>query len=120
MILMDTDVCLSLLRGNNRIVESYGALTEEICVSSVTAQELFFAANRSEDPVQNRITVEKFLLTLRIVHPDMEVLQFAADVQNTLKRRSITATYQDILMYSLSKVYGARLITTNGKRYCFT
>jgi predicted nucleic acid-binding protein len=120
MILLDTDVCLALLKGNTKVIDAYGSLPEEICVSPATAQELFYAANRSGDPVGNRITAEKFLLTVRILHPDLAVMKYAADVQHTLRKKGIAGAYQDVLLYSLSKVYGARLITTNGKRYCFT
>jgi predicted nucleic acid-binding protein len=47
-------------------------------------------------------------------------MKYAADVQHTLKKKGLVGSYQDVLIYSLSKVYGARLITSNGKRYCFT
>lgn len=120
MILLDTDVCLALLKGNQKVIDMYGALPEEICVSPNTAQELFYAAIRSEDPLGNSITTEKFLLTVRILHPDLAVIKYAADFQQTLKKKGVVGSYQDVLIYSLSKVYAARLITTNSKRYCFT
>ena len=120
MILFDTDVCLGLIRGNHKILDVYGSLAEEICVSEVTVQELFLLANRSTEAAQNRVTVEKFLLTVRVLHPDLEVLKLAADVQHRMKKKGQSVAYQDVMIYCLSKVYGARLITTNGKRYCFT
>lgn len=120
MILFDTDVCLGLIRGNRKILDIYGTLAEEICVSEITVQELFLLANRSSEVAQNRVTVEKFLLTVRVLHPDLEVLKLVADVLYRMKKKDQAAIYQDVMIYSLSKVYGARLITTNGKRYCFT
>jgi len=120
MIILDTDVCLSLLKGSSRLSELYANTSEEICVAAITAQELFYAANRSTDATGNRILVEKFLLTVRILHPDLVALKYAADVQNSLKQAGKEATYADLAIYSISKAYGARLITTQGKRYCFT
>lgn len=120
MILFDTDVCLSLLKGNRKLLEAYGDSTEELCVSTITAQELFLAANLSENPASNRQRVEQFLLTLRILHPDLAVLQLAADLHLRITKRGGAATYGDILLHSLSKAYNAKLVTTEGKRYCFT
>jgi len=120
MIILDTDVCLSLLKGSSKLADQFANTSEEICVAAVTAQELFYAANRSKDATGNRILVEKFLLTIRILHPDLEALKYAANVQDNLKRTGKEATYADLAIYSISKAYGARLITTQGKRYCFT
>lgn len=120
MILFDTDVCLMLLKGNKRILQTYCNLPEEIGVSEITVQELFQLASRSSEPAMNRVTVEKFLLTVKILHPDLGVLKHVADVRHSLQRKGLPAAYQDVLIYCLSKGCGARLITTDAKRYCFT
>jgi len=120
MILLDTDICLMLLKGNKKILQSYCSLPEDIVVSEVTVQELFLLANGSSDPISNKITVEKFLLTVRIIHPDIETLKLAADLQYTQKRKGQPGVFQDILLYCLSKRYSARLITTDARRYRFT
>lgn len=120
MIIFDTDVCLSLLKGNNKVLHLYASSLEDLCVSAITAEELFFIASNSEKATENKILVEKFLLTVRILHPDLSVLKYIADLRNTTKRAGHTYSLSDLTIYSLSKVYGARLITTNSKRYCFT
>ena len=120
MILLDTDICLMLLKGNKKILQSYCTLPEDIVVSEITVHELFLLANGSADPVSNKITVEKFLLTVRIIHPDLEALKLMADLQYTQKRKGQSVVFQDVLMYCLSKRYGARLITTDASRYRFT
>ncbi len=120
MILFDTDVCLMLLKGNKKILQTYCNLPEEISVCDVTVQELFHLANRTSEPAINRVTVEKFLLTVKILHPDLGVLKHVADVRHSLQRKGLHANYQDVLIYCLSKGSGARLITTDAKRYCFT
>lgn len=120
MILLDTDVCLSLLGGNRKICELYASSADEICVPAPCVQELFLAAAASADPAANRMSVEKFLLTVKILNPGLSVLRLAADIQGSLGKKGIAPIYVDLLIYCLSKVFGAKLITTNGKRYCFT
>ncbi len=120
MILLDTDICLAMLKGNRKLVEGYANTSEPVCVSSITAQELFYAANTSSNPANNRILVEKFLLSVQIIHPDLEVLKFAAEVQTKLIKKAGRVSYPDILLYSISKVHNATLITAEVARYCFT
>lgn len=120
MILLDTDVCISLLKGNRKLIDVFGDSSESMCVSVVTAQELFAAANDSSDPALNRIIAERFLLSVQILHPDLYVLKFAADIHSRLSRKGLAHNYSDILIYSLSKIHKAQLITTDSTRYCFT
>jgi predicted nucleic acid-binding protein len=120
MLILDTDVCLSILKGSAKSKELFSGNGEEICVTFVTVNELLYAANRSGDSLGNRILAEKFLLTVRIIHPDLNVLKYLADLQASLKKRGKTACLQDMLIYSISRVHGARLVTGQGKRYCFT
>jgi predicted nucleic acid-binding protein len=120
MILLDTDICLSILVGKISIREVLGSSDEAVSVSSITAGELFLAANKSRDPASNRVLVEKFLLTVQILHQDVSVSKYIADVQHSLNRKGKLATYADIVIFSMAKVYEARLVTGNGKRYCFT
>lgn len=120
MILLDTDVCLSLLKGSSKLITVFGDSTEDLCVSAITAQELFMSANNSPDPSFNRIIAERFLLTVRIIHPDLAVLKYAADTQAQLSKSGQSRSYADILLYSLSKAHNAKLITTDSARYCFT
>jgi predicted nucleic acid-binding protein len=120
MILLDTDICLSILKGKISGNDLSLISENEIAVASITAEELFYAANRSSDPVGNRILTEKFLLTVKILHSDLATMKYLADVQLSLKRHGKKASYGDLVIYSLAKVYGARLITGNSKRYCFT
>lgn len=120
MILLDTDICLSILKGKISGTDLAFISENEIAVTAITAEELFYAANRSSDPIGNRILAEKFLLTVKILHTDLAAMKYIADVQLSLKRHGKQFPYADIVIYSLAKIHGARLITGNSKRYCFT
>ncbi len=117
MILFDTDICLSLLRGSRNILDSYADYPGDICVSPVTVQELFSAACDSENPEENRLLVEKFLLTVKILQDDIRVMKKAALIRRELKRRNRTMSLSDILVFAASSVYSAKLVTANGDRY---
>lgn len=120
MILLDTDVCLGLLGGNTKLLELYADYPDEICVSFISVQELYGAASRSSSPVENTAIIETFLLGVTVLFPTNEVLRHCADVQLTAEKAHKRVSYSDAMIYSLSKVLGAKLVTTRVKRYCFT
>ena len=49
MTLMDTDVCVELLRGNKRVIEHRRKVTDEVAISFMTMGELFYGAEMSRD-----------------------------------------------------------------------
>lgn len=120
MILFDTDACLSLLAGNAKIVEKYGSLMDEVCVPALCVPELFYAAEQSKSPEENRRTIEKFLATVRVLHPDNETYRYAARLQNKLVQRGFFVPQNDVLVFSTSRVFSARLVTLHAGRYRFT
>lgn len=120
MIILDTDVCLALLSGKRKTSDLSAVAGEEFCVTYITVRELFYAANKTQDVVSNKILVEKFLLTMRVLHPDMETSRLMADILFQTTKKGLRVSLDDLAMYCISRIYGARLITMQGKRYCFT
>lgn len=120
MVLFDTDVCLSLLAGNRKIVEKFGSVLDEICVPSVCVPELFLVVELSEYPEENRCEVEKFLATIRVIYPDSDTLRFAARLQKKLQKQNLVVPQNDVHIFSMSKILGARIVTLHADRYRFT
>lgn len=120
MILLDTDICLSLFFG--KITPEYilkGSI-EEVCIASITVEELYRHAKRSSDVEGNSLLIDQFLLTVRVLFPELATLKLMADVRHVLQKKGKTISTEDLTVYALSKTHGAKLITTMGKRYCFT
>jgi len=120
MIILDTDVCLAILSGKRKTSDLAAVAGEEFCVTYITVRELFYAASKTQESLSNKILTEKFLLTMRVLHPDMETSRLMADLLCQLGKKGTSIAIDDLTTYCISKVYGARLITMQGKRYCFT
>jgi predicted nucleic acid-binding protein len=120
MIILDTDVCLAILSGKRKTSDLSAVAGEEFCVTYITVRELFYAASKTQEELSNKILVEKFLLTLRVLHPDMETSRLIANYLHHANKKNQTISVDDLTTFCISKVYGARLITMQGKRYCFT
>jgi len=122
VILLDTDTCYAFLSGSRKLLESWGDSSEDIGIPSPCVQELYLLANLSSAPKENRAIIDKFLLTVRVVYPDVSILRYAADVQHHLAARGVPLNLSaaDIMIYSMSRVLKAQLITSNAQRYRFT
>lgn len=120
MILLDTDVCLLLLSGNRKLLDAGLFLEDAVAISPVTLRELFLVAAMSADPESNRALIERFLVTVQLLSDTSESARLAAETETRVQKRGSTYCLADILQYAIAKTYGARLITTSGKRYSFT
>jgi len=120
MILLDTDVCLLLLSGNRKLLDAGLLLEDAVAISPTTLRELFFAAAISAEPKKNRALIDRFLVTVQLLSDTSESARIAAETEARAQKRGSMYSLADITQYAIAKAYGARLITTNGKRYSFT
>ena len=72
MILLDTDVCIEIIRGNEAVIEQRLNCDEPVAICFMTVGELFYGAQRSKYPMKNSALVEEFLLTLDIINTDID------------------------------------------------
>ena len=54
MILIDTDVCIEILRGNKKVINKRNKFDEAISISFMTVAELFYGAQNSSNPEHNQ------------------------------------------------------------------
>ena len=55
MRVLDTDICVELLRGNASIIEHRSGIDGPVVTSWMTAAELYYGAERSAAPTKNRL-----------------------------------------------------------------
>jgi predicted nucleic acid-binding protein len=75
MILLDTDICIELLRGNAKVIDKRQGYEEKVAISFMSVAELFYGAEKSDNAVKNAKLIEEFLLTIEIIHSDLEILK---------------------------------------------
>ena len=75
MILLDTDVCIELLRGNAKVIEKRQGHDEKVAISFMSVAELFYGAEKSDNTGENTTLIEEFLLAIEIIHSDLEILR---------------------------------------------
>lgn len=117
MILIDTDICIELLRGNNVVIENRLSCDEQVSISFMTVGELYYGAERSTNRLKNKNVVEEFLLSIDIIDTDIEILKKFGELKSNLYRNSALLPDADILIASTTLTKCTKLITGNSKHF---
>ena len=86
MILIDTDICIELLRGNKKVLAKSSTYEGIISISFMSVAELFYGALNSSDPEQNIFLVENFLLTVQVIDSDFNIMKRFGTIKAELKK----------------------------------
>ena len=117
MILIDTDICIELLKGNKKIVQRRGEYDGPIGICFMTIAELYYGAEKSMEPAKNIETIDKLLLTLEIVQPDLSILRRFGAIKAQLRKEGMPIADADVFIASATMERAEKLITGNKTHY---
>lgn len=117
MILIDTDVCIEILRGNKKVISKRSKLEEPISISFMTVAELFYGAENSGNPEHNHSIVEEFLLTLQIIQSDFSIMKRFGLIKANLKKKNNLVPDADIIIASTAIEKCEFLVTGNTEHF---
>ena len=117
MILLDTDVCIEILRGNKEVIKRRAEYSDDVAISFMTACELFFGASKSSNPDRNKDLVEEFLLTIEIIDGDLSVAEKFGEIKTQLQQAGTSVADADVLVASTALCRNVSLITGNTRHY---
>ena len=117
MILLDTDICIHILRGNRKIIDKRRQYPDQVAVTFITAAELYYGAEKSANPQKNRILVEQFLLTVTVIHSTNQILQRFGILKASLENKGFPLADADLFVVSSALETGQFLVTGNLKHF---
>ncbi len=117
MILLDTDVCISLLRGNQTVIAHRKKFTDQIAVSFMTVAELYYGAEKSANLLKNRTVVEQFLLTVRIVNSNKAIMKRFGRLKAYLENQGSPLDDADLFIAATALETCNLLVTGNIKHF---
>ena len=117
MILLDTDVCIELLRGNKKIIERRGEYDAEVGISFMTVAELYYGAESSSRKAENTSLIQQFFLTVTVIHTDYDILRRFGILKAGLKKKSTLLPDADILIAATTLSRAEMLITGNIRHF---
>lgn len=117
MILLDTDVCVSLVRGNASIAERIRGHSSGAAVSYVTVAELAYGAEKSRESDYNRGLVERFLLTVPVIESARSAMRLFGKLKSQLEARGESLPDADLLIAAVALDRDLVLATGNAKHF---
>ena len=117
MILLDTDVCIEILRGNKVVIEKRLRCDERVAICFMTVGELFYGAERSKYKLKNLSLVDEFILSIDIINTDFEILRKFGELKSNLYEKNFMLPDADVLIASTVLTKCSKLITGNVKHF---
>ena len=123
MALLDSDILISYLRGNQEarsFIENLEKMGEKFFTSSINAFELFEGTFLSENRDQSLANAEGLLRTMEILSFSEMVSKKAAHISATLRKNGRIIDFQDIAIASVCVSNGQKIVTRNIKDFSKT
>ncbi len=117
MILLDTDICVEILRKNEKVISSREKFNDDIGISFISVGELYYGAERSANPENNIRLIEEFLITINIIHSDIDIMIKFGKLKAYLKNNNILLPDAYLLIAATTFIKAERLITGNVKHF---
>ena len=112
--LLDTDICIGVLRRRSGMAERLSLLAPTDCaISMVTVYELFCGLARAQDPAKERLKVERFISALIELPLDRASAEAAAKVRAELESQGNLIGPYDLLIAGQALAGGLTLVTNN-------
>ncbi|MCP4659407.1 MAG: type II toxin-antitoxin system VapC family toxin [bacterium] len=117
MRILDTDICVEILRGNTGVIEQRRATIDRVATTWITAAELYYGAARSVAPEKNQGLVTELLESLEIHGLNTSASRQFGRLKAELERQGQRLADADLLIASVALVHGATLVTGNVRHY---
>ncbi len=117
MKILDTDVCIEILRGNKQVLETRSQTVDLVATTWITACELFYGAANSSKPQQNQLLVQEFLATLPLLDFNHAAAELFGRHKAMLKQTGNIVADADLMISAITLAQGATLVTGNTRHY---
>ena len=112
--LLDTDICIALLRGKPKAASRLAAVPPNLCaISSISVYELCTGIEKCRQPERERQKVVQLLSSLRVIEFDRGAAERAAVVRAQLELAGTPIGPCDTLLAGHALAQGLLLVTAN-------
>ena len=117
MRILDTDVCIEILRNNTQVITRRRNTLDRVATTWITAAELYYGAAKSHTPQRKKEAVREFLATLAILSLDERSAQHFGRIKTDLERAGQGLADADLFIGAICLAYEAILVTGNIRHY---
>ncbi len=118
MILLDTNVCIGVLKGHAGIVARLGQLKPaDVRLSAVVKAELLYGAWASENPAKNLTNIEHFAAPFLSLPFDDACAESYGRLRSELRRQGTPIGANDLLIAATALTHNLTLVTHNTREF---
>ena len=113
--ILDSNICIHLLRNRPEVVETIRRVGWNCCsISELTVVELYYGAECSNNPLKNRAVIDSFLMDIEIIPFSLCINEFC---RQKARLRSLGTLIEDFDLFigSAAVASGRVLVTENLK-----
>lgn len=116
--LLDTDICIHALKKRNAaLIDAFTAHDGRMAVSDVTLYELYYGAERYDDPAARIAILENFAARLEVLPFDTRAALHAGNIRATLERQGQMIGAYDLMIAAIARSQGLVLVTGNVREF---
>lgn len=115
--LLDTDACISILRGHDPVARTRLSQMSRVAVCSVTVAELAYGAARSQAPAANKDEVHRFIASVDVVDLDQLSAWHSGDIRAALATKGTPIGGYDLLIAGVARAHDLTLVTGNVREF---
>ena len=117
MILLDTNVCIGFLHGDQRVLRNHATARELMAIPGMVLGELYYGIEKSQRRLENLKLTEEFLATVSVCHADDEGMKMCGELNAGLEKSGKRVDDADVLIAATAICNNATLATGNLKHF---
>lgn len=116
--LLDTDICISIMKGNPKTLEYLSQTPREsLFVSTVSIYELFTGVAKCSRPSTEQSKVEKLISCMQVVSFESDSAKLAAVIRANLESRGEMIGPYDVLIAAQAVARSLSIVTRNVREF---
>ena len=119
MTILDTNICVRFLRGEESVVRRLLDADEndDLRIPAMVEGELFYGAEKSERRDENREKVKALLAFLPVCHADDETMEEFGELKAKAEAAGRRVDDADVIIAATAMRHGALLVTGNTRHF---
>lgn len=117
MYLLDTNICVALLKQNSLAIRQFNAKASQCYLSTIVIAELYKGAYCSQRLQQNVRTIEQFVSLMSIVEFDRSAAEEFGKIQAELRRIGKPTGELDAIIGAVARSRQDILVTNNTRHF---
>lgn len=116
--MLDTNICIYINKKRPlKLLERFNSVTGQVCISTITAGELYFGAEKSERKIENYAALERFFGRMDVLPFSKEAASHYAQIRTLLQKSGKLIGPYDMLIGAHARSEGLTLVTNNEREF---